>query len=207
MGWKAPTKAAFKPGEIPGKGRISDEQSERIDKFAPKNNVEKFLGLDGGDITDFQQQALNDIIAIGESDEIMAFLDDLIENHPTPEIVVNVFDPNYEHNLRIEYNNAKLTATFDDTFEVAKKRFIMPKVFYFGIGDATGNGDINVVITPITTWNENKTRDFPEYVDMVAPEFLTKVSDSVYELEDGMSPSKARKEMLARGFVEQHEIV
>ena len=205
MAWKPPTTTSFDAGEIPGKGRMSDEQSARLDAGAPQNNTADWLGMKGGDMDEFQQAALDQIVAMGDQhEEIMAFIDDLLDKKQGDKII-NVFADDHEQNLRDEYDNAKLTATFDDTLEITRTRFIMPSSFHFGIGDPKGTGDINVVITPILCWENSKTLEKPDFVKRVAPDFLEYVDDSIYEFKD-MSPSEVRKEMIKRGFVENHEV-
>ncbi len=206
MGWNKPTTKAFDPGEIPGKGQMSDAQSARLDAGAPKNNAADWLGITGGNMDEFEQAALDQIVAMGDQhEEIMAFIDDLLENSPNPENIINVFDDAQEQRLRDEYDNAKLTATFEDTLEIVRTRFIKPAAFYFGMGDPKGTGNINVVITPILCWEKSKTLDKPDFVTRVVPDFLEYVDDSIYEFKD-MSPSEVRKEMLKRGFVENHDV-
>jgi len=206
MGWKPPTSPVIVAGEIPGKGRMSDEQSERLDKFAPSNDMGKWLGNTGGDMSDFQEAALDQIIAMGDQhEEIMAFLDDLLENVKDPIKIINVFADDYEAELRVKYDAANLKSTFEDTLEIAQTRFILPGAFYFGIGDPKGTGDINVVIAPIVCWENTKTLEKPDFVVKVAPDFLEYVDDFIYEFKN-MNPSEVRQEMLNRGFVENHDV-
>ena len=206
MGWNPPTTTVIDPGEIPGKGRMSDAQSDRLDKFAPSNDIQEMLGVTGGDMDDFQAAALDQIVAMGDQhEEIMAFIDDLLENVNDPSKIINVFADDYEADLHIHYDNANLKATFDDTFEVLQLRFILPAAFYFGMGDPKGTGDINIVSAPIPCWENTKTLEKPNFVTKVVPDFLEYVDDFIYKFKD-MSPSEVRQELLNRGFVENHDI-
>ncbi len=206
MGWKTPTMKAFDAGEIPGKGRMSDDESARLDAGAPKNKAEDWLGITGGNMDEFQQDALDQIMAMGDQhEEIMAFIEDVLENSPNANEIINVFKDDHEQHLRDAYDAANLKATFEDTLEIVLTRFIMPAAFYFGIGDPKGTGDINLVITPILCWEKSKTLEMPDFVKRVAPSFLEYVDDSIYSFE-AMSPSEVRKELLGRGFVENHDI-
>lgn len=206
MGWTPPSTKSFDAGEIPGKGRMSDEQSARLDAGAPKNNTNDWLGMTGGNMDKFQKAAMDQIIAVGDQHkEIMAFIDDLLENSPNANKIINVFDDDHEQHLRDAYDSANLTATFEDTLKIVQTRFIFPAAFYFGIGDPKGTGDINVVITPILCWENLKSLEKPDFVSRVVPDFLKYVDDFIYEFKD-MSPSEVRKEMLAQGFVEKHDI-
>ena len=208
MGWKPTTTPLFEPGEIPGKGAMSNEQSERLDKFAPKNKIGELLGNADTefDLVQHQIDTLDQIMKVGQHEEIMAFLDDLANAKGLEEQVVDVADPNYETFLRAEYSKENLVATFDETLFVARTRFALPHLFYFGIGDVMKNGTITVAITAIPRWDANKQLDISGLSDIIVPDFLKKVDESIYEFED-MSPSKARKELLKLGFMEQHEIV
>lgn len=208
MGWKPPSSPLFDVGEIPGKGAMTDEQSSRLDKFAPKNKVGALLGIADNefDLEQHQIDMLNEITKVGQHEEIMAFLDDLANLKGFGEETVDVAEPNYETFLRREYDKENLVATFDETLLVARTRFALPFIFYFGIGDAMKNGTLTVAITAIQRWDANKQLDISGLSDIVAPDFLKKVDESIYEFED-MSPSAVRKKLLKLGFMEQHEII
>ena len=75
----------------------------------------------------------------------------------------------------------------------------------FGIGGHKGIVEINVVINPILCWVNLKSLEKTDFVSRVVPDFLKYVDDFIYEFKD-MSPSEVRKEMLAQGFVEKHDI-
>ena len=206
MGWKPPSTPLFEAGEIPGKGRMSDEESARLDKYAPENKIGQLFGdVKDFDLEQHQIDALDEIMKIGQHEEIMEFLDDLANVKGFEEETVDVGNPNYENFLKTEFSKENMVATFDDTLLVARKRFALPHIFYFGIGDAMKNGTITVAITAIQRWDANKQLDISGLSDIVAPDFLKKVDESIYEFED-MSPAKVRKELLKIGFIEQHEI-
>lgn len=211
MAWKPPTQKAFEAGEIPGKKEISAEEMANLDANRPSKDIEALFGGNKKEIArqievlpEVQQERLDELLPIGCGQAISDWLEELQD---TKEFGIGavVLGENFESEMMAEIASSGNSFLTSEVLKIAYLKELCPIIFYFGMGMV--NDKLRVVVTSIPDWDKIGLPDASDISDIVAPNFLIKVTASYYDFDDSMSASEVRKEMIKLGFVEKHEIV
>lgn len=201
MAWKPDSNKPMDLGEIPHKKQISDDELENMRANAPDRDMHEAQKRQH----DLEKQILTDIVDQGEKyEKAVAFISGFLvgnQQYDGPGILLDDFIVDLSNELR---KTPKVKLDFDEVLDIAYKLNLKPSDFYFGIDV---QDKLIVVITPIAIWEQEKRLDDNKLVDHILPDWLDKIAGSQFELKDDMSPSKARKELLKTGFVENHDVV
>lgn len=201
MAWKPDSNKPMDLGEIPHKKKISDEEFENLRANAPDREIRDAEGRQ----QELEEKILADIVDQGETyEEAVAFISGFLvgnQQYDGPGILLDDFIVDLSNELQ---KTPEVKLDFNDVLDIAYKLNLKPSDFYFGIDV---QDKLIAVITPIAIWEQEKRLDDNKLVDHILPDWLDKVAGSRFEIKDDMSPSKARKELLKTGFVENHDIV
>lgn len=201
MAWKPESNKPMDLGEIPHKKQISDEELANMRVNAPDRDMHKAQEKQAK----LEEQILADIVDQGEKyEEAVAFISGFLvgnQQYDGPGILLDDFIVDLSNELQ---QTPEVKLGFNEVLDIAYKLNLKPSDFYFGIDV---QDKLIVVITPIAIWEQEKRLDDNKLVDHILPDWLDKIAGSQFELKDDMSPSKARKELLNTGFVENHDIV
>jgi len=201
MAWKPDTNKPMDLGEIPHKKQITDEEFEKLRANAPDREIREAEDRQ----QELEEQILSDIVDQGEQyEEAVAFISGFLvgnQQYDGPGILLDDFIVDLSNELQ---KTPEVKLDFNDVLDIAYKLNLKPSDFYFGIDV---QDKLIAVITPIAIWEQEKRLDDNKLVDHILPDWLDKIAKSRFEIKDDMSPSKARKELLKTGFVENHDIV
>ncbi len=211
MAWKPPTQKAFDAGEIPGKKKISDEEMANLEANRPSQDVHAMFGGDPKDLmetihnlSDAQQERLDQILPVGNGQSISDWLEELQDSKEFG-IGAAVLAHNFESDMMAEVGSSGKSFLVSEVLKIVYLKELRPIMFYFGMGMV--DNALRVVVTPIPDWEEIGLWDVSDISDNVVPDFLTKVKPSVYSFDKSMSASDVRKQMVKLGFIEKHEII
>ncbi len=200
MAWKPESNKPMDLGEIPHKKQISDEEFENLRANAPDREIREAEDRQH----DLEEQILANIVDQGEKyEETVAFISGFLVGNPQydgPGILLDDFIVDLSSELQ---KTPEVKLDFNEVLDIAYKLNLKPSDFYFGIDV---QDKIVVVITPIVVWVQEKRLDDNKLVDHIVPDWLNRIAKTQFEIKDDMLPSKARKELLKIGFVENHDI-
>lgn len=211
MAWTPPTQKAFEPGEIPGKKTISAEEQANLDKNRPEKDVDAMFGKTELHkdpekvlaLPEIQSSALDLILQKSEGQEIAVLLDEWKDNDEFG-VLAKVLENGFWQQAEDKLDESGKDYEVEDVLEIVYLRELRSIMFYFGMGMM--NDEMVVVITPIPEWEEHKRWNDQSIADYVIPDFLLKLTKSIYSIKDDMTPSQVRKELIKLSFVEKHEI-
>jgi len=200
MAWKPDSNKPMDLGEIPHKKQISEEELANMRVNAPDRDMHEGRERQ----QELEEQILADIVDQGEKyEEAVAFISGFLVGHDQyagPGILLDDFIVDLSNELQ---QTPEVKLDFDEVLDIAYKLNLKPSDFYFGI---EVQDKIIVMITPIVIWEQEKRLDDRKLEDRIIPDWLNRVSGSQFEVKDDMAPSKARKELLKIGFIENHDI-
>jgi len=206
MGWSAPTNPKHEDlGEIPGLRELSDEERERLEKNDPNDglhavskNLQKRNERVMGELTIQYPDTLSDI---------GGFISDWMDEMVAKDIPFSMHTDYFYEDIGKRLAHTGDTYNVADVHDIALRTTFQPPMFYYGIGLDEATSKPYVVITLGETWNETKVLDESDITDYVLPPFLDKSGGSRHELNEEMTPSLARREMIKQGFIENHGII
>lgn len=201
MAWKPDSNKPMDLGEIPHKKQVSDEELENMRTNAPNRDIHEAEDRQ----LELEEQILADIVDQGEKyEKAVAFIGGFLDGHNQyngPGILLDDFIVDLSNELQ---KTSEVKLDFDEVLDIAYKLNLKPSDFYFGVDV---QDKIIVVIVPIIIWEQERRLDDRKLEDLIIPDWLVRISGSHFEIKDDISPSKARKDLLKSGFVENHDIV
>jgi len=201
MVWKPGNSPQLDLGEIPHKREISDTELANMRAHAPDRDLKEAAD----EYAARQQEILDGIVSDGDDAvDALTLINDLQGNEEFgvgPDVIAEDFSEKVETKLE----ELKSPLDFDVVMDVWYKKELSSSMFYFGISTRDDIGAY-IILVSIPYWEEHKCLDDRDLEAYVAPAFLSRIMEAQYEII-GKSPSKARRELISLGFVENHDII
>lgn len=204
MAWTPPSAPKhIDLGEIPGIRELSDEEKETLRTNNP----------DGGNLVirnlEKREEEISDALVneYGQTAmDIGNFIDEWRDCPEEEGVEFSIFSATLQADIEERLKETGDIFDADDVFDVACRRTLLPMMFYFGVNMDSVTGKVFATVTRGDWWNDGKIMDTDSLSRFIVPEFLTNPNCSRYDVDEGMTPSKLRRELKNQGFIENHEV-